>query len=977
MKKIVNYSFLLRRILFVVFFFSLTACGGGGGLPTNPQHSLTLVEYVGVAQKGSFEIGSDVRVSVLDSSGNPTGSVIKTTVNNDQGGFALFISDDQKSSFFEINVKGFFLDESKGQRSTNKISLSSITNNISSSSVNILTDWATKRTKVILNKKKNLKDSIAQANKELAGIFGINNIHDLDFSQTINHPSDNALMLLLSGALMDVSNKLSINPQIIIDEIGLDFSQNGKLTSKGDDWFIRMQAIIRNDPSFHLDQYGRAINYRNSPTSKLLPAVIPLASRPVANVPKEVFAKPGETIILDGSASHDSGKIINFTWFRVDQKTEFKVPLSDRFIAAPSITAPDKETELLFSLIVTDDQKLTHTAVVKVMVREPKNTPPKAIPQIDENKIVTLEDTAVSIVLEGSDPDPQDIISFVIKTPLQLLHGILEGTAPNLTYTPTQNFFGTESFTFKVNDGSVDSEAATIEIKVNPVNDRPFVYAGPDQEVTEGEEVTLQGLALDDEDGAIPILCSNWTAPLDITLNCPNPSTGDAAKPTFTAPNVSEVPKKLKFELMVVDSQGVASKVDTVVITVKASTSNQAPTARAKAKAGSPLVEVTEVTADTVVTLDGSLSSDPEDGQIVTPNFIWSAPTGVTLINPTSEKPTFTASTASGSPTTLIFTLRVKDSEDLLSPLPVATVAIVVNPKNKRPIADAGSQQIVTDGDTVTLDGSSSSDHEDGQIVTPNFLWSPPAGVILTNPMSANPTFIAKAVSDSITTLNFTLRVKDSEGLLSPLPVATVAIVVNPKNKIPDADAGSLQEVTAGDLVELNGSASSDPEDGDIAVSNYIWTPPPTITLTGATTAKPTFTAPAATSTVLDLVFSLVVKDSEGALSQKADVTITVSPIKPTADSYTCKIKRNIQHTIDLNDFSSDSRGEPLNFFIVGSLNQSSFDISITQVPHFLNKGILTAEPLFESTISESFQYKVKDSHGVESDPATITIIYE
>jgi large repetitive protein len=36
-------------------------------------------------------------------------------------------------------------------------------------------------------------------------------------------------------------------------------------------------------------------------------------------------------------------------------------------------------------------------------------------------------------------------------------HGTLSGTAPNLIYTPADSYTGFDSFTFKANDGQVDS----------------------------------------------------------------------------------------------------------------------------------------------------------------------------------------------------------------------------------------------------------------------------------------------------------------------------------------------------------------------------------------------------------------------------------------------------------------------------------------------------------------------------------------
>ena len=64
-------------------------------------------------------------------------------------------------------------------------------------------------------------------------------------------------------------------------------------------------------------------------------------------------------------------------------------------------------------------------------------------------------------------------------------HGTLSGTAPNLTYTPAANYNGADSFTFKVNDGTVDSAAATVSITVTAVNDAPVADA---QSVTTAED---------------------------------------------------------------------------------------------------------------------------------------------------------------------------------------------------------------------------------------------------------------------------------------------------------------------------------------------------------------------------------------------------------------------------------------------------------------------------------------------------------
>lgn len=94
------------------------------------------------------------------------------------------------------------------------------------------------------------------------------------------------------------------------------------------------------------------------------------------------------------------------------------------------------------------------------------NNPPIAEP----GNSVTQEDTATSITLTGSDKDGDPLAYIVVTQPS---HGQLSGTAPELTYAPGANFHGSDSLTFKVNDGQLDSEPATVAITVLPVNDPP------------------------------------------------------------------------------------------------------------------------------------------------------------------------------------------------------------------------------------------------------------------------------------------------------------------------------------------------------------------------------------------------------------------------------------------------------------------------------------------------------------------------
>jgi VCBS repeat-containing protein len=91
-------------------------------------------------------------------------------------------------------------------------------------------------------------------------------------------------------------------------------------------------------------------------------------------------------------------------------------------------------------------------------------------PKANDDSATTQEDRSVPITLIGNDPDGDPLTYSVVTGPS---HGKLSGTAPNLIYTPNANFNGSDSFTFNVNDGTMDSVSATVSITVTPVNDPP------------------------------------------------------------------------------------------------------------------------------------------------------------------------------------------------------------------------------------------------------------------------------------------------------------------------------------------------------------------------------------------------------------------------------------------------------------------------------------------------------------------------
>lgn len=85
-------------------------------------------------------------------------------------------------------------------------------------------------------------------------------------------------------------------------------------------------------------------------------------------------------------------------------------------------------------------------------------------PVADNQSVGTPYQTDLALTLTMSDVDGGSPVTWIIVDLPQ--HGGLTGTAPNLTYTPDAGYSGSDSFTFKVNDGSADSNVATVTITV-------------------------------------------------------------------------------------------------------------------------------------------------------------------------------------------------------------------------------------------------------------------------------------------------------------------------------------------------------------------------------------------------------------------------------------------------------------------------------------------------------------------------------
>jgi len=126
------------------------------------------------------------------------------------------------------------------------------------------------------------------------------------------------------------------------------------------------------------------------------------------------------------------------------------------------------------TLTVTDDDSATNQAKVTLTVHEATDcTPPNTAPAAFNGEFSGDEDTTINGNVSATDAE-SDPLTFILVT--GTANGALTFNPDgSFSYQPNQDFNGTDSFTFKVNDGELDSNIATVSLIVNPVNDTPAI----------------------------------------------------------------------------------------------------------------------------------------------------------------------------------------------------------------------------------------------------------------------------------------------------------------------------------------------------------------------------------------------------------------------------------------------------------------------------------------------------------------------
>jgi RHS repeat-associated protein len=562
---------------------------------------------------------------------------------------------------------------------------------------------------------------------------------------------------------------------------------------------------------------------------------------PVANAGANQTVFINTTVHLNGTGSYDpDGLRITYSWSFVSIPTGSNATLSGATTPTPSFYM-DKKGNYTVQLIVSDGELSSAPSQVVVST---KNSPPVA--NAGPNQTVT---TRTTVQLNGSgssdvDGDPLTYRWVITSAPQGSTATLSNPNIVNPTFATNEK--GTYVVQLIVNDGTVDS--APSQVTISDVNSPPVANAGPNQTLVAGTTVQLNGSSSTDIDG--DPLTYSWSL-----LSTPQGSTATLSSATIVNPTFFADKGGTYVIQLIVNDGTVNGQPSTVTITAQ----NTPPVANAGPNQ--------TVTTTSTVQLDGSKSTDVDGDPLTYHWSIVSEPQGstATLSNATLVNPTFITDEKG----TYVVQLIVNDGTVNSTP-----AQVTISDVNSPPVANPGSNQTISVGTKVQLDGSHSTDVDGDPLTYGWAILSTPSGssAALSSTTAVQPTFIADRVG------TYVIQLMVNDGTVNSQPV-TVTISTN--DVPPVAKPGPNQTVTVGTLVVLNGSASTD---SDGLSLSYQWA---LITVPIGSTAALSSVNAMSTSFTADLpgnyVAQLIVND--GYLnSAPVTVTISTNDVPPVAN---------------------------------------------------------------------------------------------
>ncbi len=506
---------------------------------------------------------------------------------------------------------------------------------------------------------------------------------------------------------------------------------------------------------------------------------------PNAEAGDDQMAFPGDLVTLDGAASVDPDEgpaALSFAWALLTVPEGSSVEAADLLGSETALVSfsPDVAGRYVLELTV-DDGLDEDRDTVEIDVRIP-NVPPNARAGGDQEIELGADAQLDGSASDDPDAGPQPLAylwRFVSLPPGSALENADLAGAETVFAGFVPDVAGDYVLELVVFDG-MDTRSDNTVVRVVVPNVPPVADAGPDANVFVGALVDLDGTGSFDPDG--DLITFAWTATsVPPTSAVTNEALAGRATPT---PGFEpDVAGDYTFELVVSDGRALSPP---DAVTISAALANVPPNAS--------IASVPTAFVGSVVTLDGSGSTDPDSGPSPALVFAWR----FLSVPPTS---TLDAADLAGSSEPLAafspdvpgrYELSLSVSDGEASDLAIATIDATL--ANVPPVANAGPDLEAFLGEVVvTLSGAASFDSDAGP-ASLGYRWrlvsTPERSTLQTSDIldasTASPAFTPDAVGDYL----FELEVDDGEAS----GFDNVRVTVTTRTPI---DVTSLFEITS------------------------------------------------------------------------------------------------------------------------------------------------------------------------------------
>ena len=450
-------------------------------------------------------------------------------------------------------------------------------------------------------------------------------------------------------------------------------------------------------------------------------------------------------------------------------------------------------------------------------------------PTVEDQTVNLLEDSQLLITLTATDPDGQALDFEIVGPPSQGTLSSITVTGnetAEVTYTPDGDFFGPDSFSFRVFDGYIYSSHGTVSIQVDPVNDEPSFTSGGD--VTVQEDAGPQKQA---EPRSIP-----WATDLS-----PGPAneasqvltfqmTGNTNSALFASqPTVDGVTGELSFTpadnefgssditLYLRDDAGTTNGGDdsspSVIFTITVTSQNDDPTANDDS------ATVDEDSVDIALDVLANDTTDPDVGETLTITAVGTPDQGGSVSIDAGTSLLY--SPLADFFGTESFTYTISDGNGGSD---TATVIVTVENINDDPTAMDDSFSVDEDSIDNPLDtlANDSIDPDSDETLTITTLGTPDQGGSVS--ISGGNSVLYSPAADFFGSETFTYNIDDGNG---GTDTATVTVTVTNVNDDPTAndDSFNVNEDSSANALDLLANDVQLPDSGETLTINAVGTP--------------------------------------------------------------------------------------------------------------------------------------------------------